>query len=142
MTVRSILESKGTDIVAVQPGAKVSAVVRLLAEKRIGALLVMTDGRIDGIVSERDIVRVLAENGVDVLDQPVRSIMSAKVVTCRRADTVAAIMETMTNHKFRHLPVVEEGRVVGLISIGDVVKKRVMEYEKEQEALREYIKTA
>ena len=142
MTVRSILESKGTDVVAVQPGAKVSAVVKLLAEKRIGALLVMTDGRIDGIVSERDVVRVLAENGVDVLDQPVRSIMSAKVVTCRRADTVAAIMETMTNHKFRHLPVVEEGRVVGLISIGDVVKRRVMEYEKEQEAMREYIKTA
>ena len=142
MTVRSILESKGTDVVAVQPGAKVSAVVKLLAEKRIGALLVMTDGRIDGIVSERDVVRVLAENGVEVLDQPVRSIMSAKVVTCRRADTVAAIMETMTNHKFRHLPVVEEGRVVGLISIGDVVKRRVMEYEKEQEAMREYIKTA
>ena len=142
MTVRSILDSKGTDVVSVQPGVKVSVVVNLLAEKRIGALLVMTDGRIDGIVSERDIVRVLAEKGVGVLDQPVRSIMSAKVVTCRRVDTVAAIMETMTNHKFRHLPVVEEGRLVGLISIGDVVKSRVMEYEKEQEALREYIKTA
>lgn len=142
MTVRAILESKGADVVAVQPGAKVSAVVKLLAEKRIGALLVMTDGHIDGIVSERDIVRVLAERGVDVLDQPVRSIMSAKVVTCRRTDTVAALMETMTNHKFRHLPVVEEGRLVGLISIGDVVKTRVMEYEREQEALREYIKTA
>jgi CBS domain-containing protein len=142
MTVRAILESKGTDVVAVQPGAKVSAVVKLLAEKKIGALLVMTEGRIDGIVSERDIVRVLAEQGVGVLDQPVRSIMSAKVLTCRRADTVAAIMETMTNYKFRHLPVVEEGRLVGLISIGDVVKRRVMDYEREQEALREYIKTA
>ena len=96
----------------------------------------------EGILSERDIVRVLGERGAAVLDEPVSEVMTRKVVSCRRSDTVAAIMEMMTMGKFRHLPVVEAERVVGLISIGDIVKWRVQEYENEQEALREYIKTA
>ena len=87
-------------------------------------------------------MRVLGERGASVLDEPVSAVMTRKVVSCRESDTVAAIMEMMTLGKFRHLPVVEDGRVVGLISIGDVVKWRVQEYETEQEALRDYIKTA
>jgi CBS domain-containing protein len=142
MTVRAILQSKGHNVVAIEPGAIVATAVKLLAERRIGAVLVMTRDQIEGILSERDIVRVLAERGSAVLDQPVTSVMTRKVVTCRAADTVAAIMEKMTEGKFRHLPVVEDGQVVGLISIGDVVKRRVMEYEQEQEAMRDYIKTA
>jgi CBS domain-containing protein len=143
MTVRAILDSKGHQVESIQPGAKLSAAVKKLGEKRIGAILVLNmAGHIEGILSERDIVRVLAERGAAVLDEPVSAVMTKKVVTCRPADTVAGIMEVMTIGKFRHLPVVEEGAVVGLISIGDVVKWRVRDYESEQEALREYIKTA
>jgi CBS domain-containing protein len=96
----------------------------------------------EGIVSERDIVRVLAERGAKVLDEPVRALMTTRVMTCRKADTVASVMEKMTDGKFRHLPVIEDGRVVGIVSIGDVVKHRLSEFEHEQEALRDYIKTA
>ena len=102
----------------------------------------MSEGRIEGILSERDIVRALSERGAGVLDESVSAVMTRKVVSCRESDTVAGIMEMMTLGKFRHLPVVEEGKVVGLISIGDIVKRRVQEYETEQEALRDYIKTA
>jgi CBS domain-containing protein len=142
MTVRAILDFKGHHIEGVEPDAKLSAAIKTLAERKIGAVLVMSRGRIEGILSERDIVRVLGERGARVLDEPVSTVMTRKVVSCRQADTVAGIMEMMTLGKFRHLPVVEEGMVVGLISIGDVVKWRVREYEMEQEALRDYIKTA
>jgi len=142
MTVRAILDSKGHHIEGIEPDARLSAAIRILSERRIGALLVMQNGRIEGILSERDVVRVLGERGAVVLDEPVSVTMTRKVVSCRPADTVAAIMEMMTMGKFRHLPVVEDGKVVGLISIGDVVKWRVSEYENEQEALRSYIKTA
>jgi CBS domain-containing protein len=142
MTVRAILDTKGHQIESVEPDAKLSAAIKILSERKIGALLVMSNGRIQGILSERDIVRVVGERGAKVMDEPVSAAMTRKVVSCRQADTVAGIMEMMTLGKFRHLPVVEEGVVVGLISIGDVVKWRVREYETEQEALREYIKTA
>ena len=142
MTVCAILDSKGHQIESVEPDAKLSAAIKVLSERKIGALLVMSNGRIEGILSERDIVRVLGDRGARVLDEPVSAVMTRKVVSCRQADTVAGIMEMMTLGKFRHLPVVEEGTVVGLISIGDIVKWRVREYEMEQEALREYIKTA
>jgi CBS domain-containing protein len=142
MTVRAILDSKGHQIQSVTPDTKMSDAIRLLAEKKIGAVLAMERGRIEGILSERDIVRVLGERGAAVLEEPVSAVMTRKVISCRPSDTVGAIMEMMTEGKFRHLPVVEEGRVVGLISIGDIVKRRVREYESEQEALREYIKTA
>ena len=127
---------------SVEPGAKLSAAIKILSERRIGAVLVLSQGRMEGILSERDIVRVLGERGAAVLDEPVSATMTRKVVSCRENDTVSEIMETMTRGKFRHLPVVEDSRVVGLISIGDVVKWRVGEYEREQEALRDYIKTA
>jgi CBS domain-containing protein len=142
MTVRAILDTKGHQVEGIQPGAKLSAAVKVLGERKIGAVLVTNLGRIEGILSERDIVRVLAERGADVLDEPISNVMTRKVVSCRPSDTVAAIMEMMTVGKFRHLPVVEDGKLVGLISIGDIVKWRVQEYEREQEALREYIKTA
>jgi CBS domain-containing protein len=142
MTVRAILDSKGHHVLSVEPGVKLSAAIKLLSERRIGAVLVMNQGRIEGILSERDIVRVLGERGASVVDEPVSTVMTRKVVSCREKDTVSEIMEMMTNGKFRHLPVVEDGKVAGLISIGDVVKWRVGEYEREQEALREYIKTA
>jgi CBS domain-containing protein len=143
MTVRSILDTKGHQVESIQPGAKLSAAVKVLGEKRIGAVLVLNvAGNIEGILSERDIVRVLSERGAAVLDEPVSNVMTRKVVSCRQSDTVSGIMEMMTLGKFRHLPVVEDAKVVGLISIGDIVKWRVQEYEREQEALREYIKTA
>jgi CBS domain-containing protein len=143
MTVRAILDTKGHQVEGIQPGATLSAAVKLLGEKKIGAVLVLNvAGRIEGILSERDIVRVLSERGASVLAEPVSNVMTRKVVSCRQSDTVSGIMEMMTLGKFRHLPVVEDGKVVGLISIGDVVKWRVREYETEQEALREYIKTA
>jgi CBS domain-containing protein len=142
MTVRAILDSKGHQIQSVQPDAKLSAAIKLLSEKKIGAVLVMERGRIEGILSERDIVRVLGERGAAVLEEPVSAVMTRKVISCKPSDTVGAIMEMMTSGKFRHLPVIDDSKVVGLISIGDIVKWRVREYESEQEALRDYIKTA
>src|SRR6476646_8258998 len=142
MTVRAILDTKGHNVQSVEPDAKLSAAVTILGARKIGAVLVMSNGRIEGILSERDIVRVLGERGAAVLDEPVSAVMTRKVVSCKQSDTVAGIMEMMTSGKFRHLPVVEDGRLAGLISIGDIVKWRVREYEAEQEALREYIKTA
>src|ERR1700744_2266548 len=124
MTVRAILDSKGHQIQSVEPDAKLSAAIKIRSERKIGAVLAMSKGRIEGILSERDIVRVLGERGAAVLDEPVSAVMTRKVVSCKQSDTVGAIMEMMTSGKFRHLPVIEGDRVVGLISIGDVVKWR------------------
>lgn len=142
MTVRSILNTKGHEIISVAPDAKLSVAVKVLSERRIGAVLVMSQQRMDGILSERDIVRVVGEHGAAALDETVRDVMTRKVVSCKPSDTVGAIMEKMTSGKFRHLPVIEGDRIVGLISIGDVVKSRLREFEHEQEALRDYIATA
>lgn len=141
-TVRAILDAKGHHVESVEPGAKLSAAIKTLGARKIGALLVMDKGHIEGILSERDIVRVLGERGAAVLDEPLNAVMTRKVISCNPSDTVGAIMEMMTVGKFRHLPVVHDGSVIGLISIGDIVKQRVQEYESEQEALRDYIKTA
>src|ERR1700722_11327878 len=113
MTVRAILDSKGHQIQSVEPEAKLSGAVKILGARKIGAVLVMSKGRIDGILAERHIVRVLADRGPAVLDEPVSAVMTRKVISCRPTDTVSAIMEMMTLGKFRHLPVVEDGRVVG-----------------------------
>ena len=142
MTVRAILDSKGHQIQSVEPDDKLSAAIRMLAERKIGAVLVMSKGRIEGILSERDIVRALAERGGAVLDERVDHVMTRKVFTCSENDTVAQVMEQMTAGKFRHVPVTEEGLLIGIISIGDVVKHRLHEIESESEALREYILTA
>ncbi|MFZ5738911.1 CBS domain-containing protein [Rhodopseudomonas thermotolerans] len=142
MTVRAILESKGRYIHTVEADARLAVAVKTLAERRIGAVLVMNGARLEGILSERDVVRVLAERGAAMLDAPVGTVMTRDVMTCRQDDTVGQIMERMTAGKFRHLPVMEQDRVVGLISIGDIVKSRLTEYEHEQQALHDYIKSA
>jgi CBS domain-containing protein len=143
MTVKSILAGKGREVVTIEPNASLTAAVALLAEKRIGALLILgADGRIVGILSERDIVRVLAERGAQVLAEPVSQVMTRKVITSSEHETVATIMERMTAGKFRHMPVVDQGRLIGVISIGDVVKQRLLDMEHESAAMRDYIATA
>ncbi|MGJ4887027.1 CBS domain-containing protein [Bradyrhizobium sp. HKCCYLRH3099] len=142
MTVRAILDTKGHKVESVESQTTLAEAAKLLADRKIGAVLVMSGTRMEGILSERDIVRSLGERGAAALTEPVANVMTRRVVSCRPQDTVAEIMEMMTNGKFRHLPVIDGGLVVGLISIGDVVKWRVNEYETEQEALRTYIKTA
>lgn len=143
MTVSDILLNKGSEVVTIEPAATVAAAVRMLAQHRIGALLVTgADHHIVGIISERDIVRVLDRVGPAVLDTPVSEVMTRKVVTCSRHDTIVDIMERMTTGKFRHVPVVDHGRLAGLVSIGDVVKVRLSQLEHEHDAMREYIRTA
>ena len=142
MKVRDILAHKGRDVVTVGPDASVSTLVHRLALERIGALVVSEDGtRIQGIVSERDIIQTLAERGEDTLrpDLRVADIMTRHVVTCSEEDSVKDVMGIMTRSRIRHLPVVENGRLAGLVSIGDVVKNRVEEVELEATVLREYI---
>ena len=143
MTVKAILDSKGHDVATIEPIADLTSAVKLLATRRIGALVVIDpDHRIAGIISERDIIRVLADRGAAALQQPVGQVMTCKVVTCSRAETLSGVMERMTDGKFRHLPVVEEGGLVGIVSIGDVVKQRVQEIEFKSATLRDYIRTA
>jgi len=143
VTVNDILSQKGDHVLTIEPTATLAEAVQILAQRRIGALLVTgADHRIVGIISERDIVRSLDEKGTAVLGIPVAEVMTRKVVTCGRNETIAEIMERMTGGKFRHVPVVEHGRLAGIVSIGDVVKARLSELENEQDALREYIRTA
>ncbi len=143
MTVKTILSQKGAEVATIAPTATVEEAAKRLCERKIGALVVSgVDGRITGIVSERDIVRMLAKNGAPALKLPLTEVMTRNVVTCAPGDTVAELMERMTAGKFRHLPVVESDRLAGIVSIGDVVKQRLAELEKEQNALRDYIQTA
>jgi CBS domain-containing protein len=140
MTVAAILAEKGREVVTIGPEETVAEAAELLAEKRIGAAVVTDrNGRILGIASERDIVAALAKHGADALRREIRSIMTSKVVTCQERDTMDAVMGRMTRGRFRHLPVVEDGRMVGVISIGDVVKRRIEAVEREAEELRVYI---
>jgi CBS domain-containing protein len=143
MIVKTILSAKGSDVVTIEPTATLAEAVKLLTQHRIGAVVVTGAGqRIVGIVSERDIVRALAAHGAQALQHPLTEVMTRKVVTCGHADTISGIMERMTGGKFRHLPVIEDERMIGIISIGDVVKIRLQEMEHEQNALRDYIQTA
>jgi CBS domain-containing protein len=143
MTVKTILGAKGTSVTTIEPAATLGNAIGVLAERRIGALVVTgADSRLVGIITERDIVRMLAKNGAGALDMPVTEAMTRKVVTCGQAETVSGVMERMTAGKFRHVPVVERERLVGIVSIGDVVKFRLEEMEREASALRDYIQTA
>ena len=143
MTVKRILSGKGNEVLTIEPNAPLAAATKLMSERRFGALVVTgADHRIVGIISERDIVRALGAGGAQVLDAPVAEVMTRKVVTCSEADTVGAIMERMTTGKFRHVPVLEQDQMVGIVSIGDVVKHRLSEIEHESAALRDYIQTA
>src|SRR5262249_12128105 len=143
MTVSIILAAKARDVFTIKPGATLKPAVALLAEKRIGAVLVLgADNRIVGILSERDIVRAVAGAGAAALDEPVSQSMTRKVSTCTDSETIASLMERMTVGKFRHLPVVDQGRLVGIVSIGDVVKHRLQDMERDSAAMRDYILTA
>jgi CBS domain-containing protein len=140
MFVQDILKTKGNEIVSLTANQTVLAALELLASRHIGAVLVLEpDGSIAGILSERDVVHGLHRHGKDVLDLTVGDLMTTRVVTCTRSDPVAAIMGMMTQQRFRHVPVVEDGNLIGLISIGDVVKSRIEEAQAEVEALRLYI---
>jgi CBS domain-containing protein len=143
MTVKAILGGKGAGVFSIEPTATVETAIKTLGKHNIGALLVLgPDRRVIGILSERDIVRALGEHGAGVLTQPLSQVMTRKVVTCGQTETVGTIMERMTTGKFRHVPVIEEDQVVGVISIGDVVKYRLHEMEQESAALRDYIQSA
>ena len=143
MTVKAILSKKGVEVLTIEPTTNLAAAAKLLAERKIGALVVIgPDRRVIGIVSERDIVQELAAHGPAALDLPLTEVMTRKVMTCSMSDTISSVMERMTEGKFRHLPVVEQGRLTGIVSIGDVVKYRLQEMEHESAALRDYIQTA
>jgi CBS domain-containing protein len=140
MRVHDVLRRKGTDVVTVRPEATVRELLDLLAEHRIGALVVSTDGTsVEGIVSERDIVLRLHDRGPEILDARVVEIMTADVSTCRPDELLENLMALMTNQRFRHVPVVAEGALVGIISIGDVVKHRMDELQAERDQLVGYI---
>lgn len=143
MIVKQILEAKGSDVATAAPSATIASIVQTLGERRIGAIVVTgADERIVGIVSERDIVRALAKQGPEALTQPVATIMTRNVTSCTQDSSISELMRQMTEGKFRHLPVVVNGRLAGIISIGDVVKYRLSELEHEANAMRDYIVTA
>jgi CBS domain-containing protein len=143
MTVSTILAGKGRDIISLQPHKTMHEAAKILAEKKIGAVIVTdSDGSIKGILSERDIVRALGRHGAAVLDDAVLSHMTNNVVTCLESQTIAEVMEIMTRGRFRHLPVLGDGRLIGIISIGDVVKHKIEEAEAESRSLRDYIQMA
>ena len=143
MTISIILASKGREVVTIAPSASLASAVGLLVEKRIGAVLILgADRRLVGILSERDVVRALAERGAGALEEPVSQTMTRKVSICNENESVLNIMERMTEGRSRHVPVVDQGELVGIVSIGDVVKHRLHEMERDSTAMHDYILTA
>jgi CBS domain-containing protein len=143
MTVERILSEKGRAVVTIEPDHTLAEAARLLTEKRIGAVVVTDKSHpVIGILSERDIVRGIASHGAKILEEPVSHCMTTKVVTCVGHTGVIDILELMTEGKFRHVPVVEDHRLVGIVSIGDIVKYRLAQAEAETRAMRDYIATA
>ena len=140
MQVSGLLAGKGSDVVTVAPDTPVEGVAARLAEHKIGAVVVSGDGSaIEGIVSERDIVRALADQGASALQQPASAIMTSEVFTCEPGTTVEQLMGLMTEQRIRHIPVVADGALGGIISIGDVVKNRLSDLETETKVLHDYI---
>ena len=142
MTVARIINEKGRGVVTAAAGASLAEIAALLSEKRIGAVVVVAEDGIRGIISERDIVRAVAKFGNEALSKLASDWMTARVVMCRPEDTIHDVMQKMTSGRFRHLPVVVDGKLAGIVSIGDVVKHRIEEVEREAEQIREYIATA
>lgn len=141
MNVDTILAHKGRDVATIDQHASLTDAVAQLRDRGVGALVVSGDGQhIDGIISERDVVRALAAHGASALGRTVGSVMSTNVVTCRRDDSVEELMTSMTESRFRHLPVVDDDVLTGIISIGDVVKARLAQLQTENEALAEYVR--
>ncbi|MGB5091842.1 MAG: CBS domain-containing protein [Parvibaculum sp.] len=139
MNVATILKSKGSDVSTLGPNVTLQDAARLLTGQRIGAVVIVNGQSLAGILSERDIVKAIAAHGAVALAKPVRDVMTTRVVTCDLNDSVDEIMDSMTAGRFRHLPVVEAGTLIGIISIGDVVKHRMAETVMETEALKLYI---
>lgn len=140
MNVKHILERKGSAVTTITTNATIGEAARTLTEARIGAVVVSDDGTtINGILSERDIVRVIGTDGPSVLNRPVTAAMTANVITCKPDDRINVLMGMMTQRRIRHLPVTENGKMTGLISIGDVVKERIDEIESDAAAMRDYI---
>ncbi len=140
MTVAVILSRKGHDVLTASPQSTTAEACRLLEEKGIGAVVISADGAtVAGIFSERDFVRAVARDGAGALSRPVSDYMTASVVTCDPDDTVGDLMRRMTEGKFRHMPVVKDGSLQGIVSIGDVVKERIAAAEAEASAMRDYI---
>jgi CBS domain-containing protein len=142
MTIAAILQGKGNEVVTVETGTIVRDAVALLSEKRIGAVPVLEDGKVAGIMSERDIIHCLAREGAAILDWPVGRVMTAPAITIEPKVSALAALSQMTRRRFRHLPVVEEERLIGFVSIGDLVAYRINRIEQEAEAMREYIQSA
>lgn len=143
MTVKVILSDKGRRVVTQQPDATMAEICETLASNRIGAVvLVNADQGIVGIISERDVVRALAQEGPGALAQKASAYMSRDVITCHEEDTTHDVMQKMTTGRFRHMPVVKAGRLIGVVSIGDVVKRRIEQAEREAAEIRNYIATA
>jgi CBS domain-containing protein len=143
MSVEHILSGKGRDVVTIGPDRTLAEAAECLSTRRIGAVVVADGaGGVLGIISERDVVRAVAEAGAEALNAPVSSRMTAKVVTCVPTSSIDEIMGLMTQGKFRHVPVIEGGKLAGIVSIGDVVKQRLADVESEHRAMRDYIATA
>ena len=142
MTIASVLQGKGSAIETIEGEAKLFDAVRRLGEKRIGALPVVENGRIAGIMSERDVIYCLRNHGAEVLDWPVSRVMSSPAITTSSSTDVLAALALMTQRRIRHLPVVDNGEIRGIVSIGDLVKYRMERIEAEAEAMREYIQSA
>ncbi len=142
MTIGAILSNKGTDVLSIPAEAAVKEAVQLLAEKRIGALPVTSGSEVAGIMSERDVIYNLRSDGPAILDWPVSRVMTAPAITVTRDVAVLAALSQMTQRRIRHLPVVEGGRLIGIVSIGDLVKFRMDRIEEEAEAMRAYITSA
>lgn len=143
MTVKFILERKGYDVFSAPPETSLGDAITILAKHKIGAIVVCDDNKaIKGILSERDVVRAISADGADALWKPISEIMTIKVRVCSENHTVNQVMETMTQGRFRHLPVEKDGRLHGIVSIGDVVKLRIEEVERESQEIRSYIATA
>tara|TARA_R110002096_G_scaffold161016_1_gene327460 strand:+ start:1431 stop:1859 length:429 start_codon:yes stop_codon:yes gene_type:complete len=142
MNVSKILEYKGSEIISLNVGCDVLEVAKLLGTRRIGAIPIMSGDELAGIISERDVMRGLAIKGGDVLSDKVETLMTKSVFTCNKTDTIQHLMTIMTERRIRHIPVLDEGRLIAMISIGDVVKERMQEAEQEADALKEYISMA
>ncbi len=143
MSVKAILADKGSEVLTVTSDSTVDHAVALLAKHRIGALVVAdATGTIRGIISERDVIRHIAEDGVGILSQKIATVMTANVKVCSENHTVNEVMEIMTRGRFRHLPVERGGKLIGVISIGDVVKRKIEETQREADEIRTYIATA
>ncbi|WIM89432.1 CBS domain-containing protein [Candidatus Mycobacterium wuenschmannii] len=139
MRIADVLRGKGGTVVTINPDATVAELLAGLADHNIGAMIVSGPDGVSGIVSERDVVRQLHNHGASVLSQPVQKIMTAVVSTCTKEDTVDSLTLLMTENRVRHVPVLEDGELIGIVSIGDVVKTRMQELESEHEQLQSYI---